>query len=110
MADLFLDTFPYNAHTTASDALWAGLPLISKQGESFSSRVASSILKAMDLPELIVNDDQGYINLAVDLALNEEKLKSIRKKIYEKRKSSALFNTPLLTKNLEDIYIKMLSR
>lgn len=106
-ASLFLDTFPYNAHTTASDSLWVGLPVITKQGKSFASRVASSILCAMDLQELIVDSDQKYIDLAIELALNDEKLGSLKRKMEINKVSSALFNTKLFIKSLEDIYLQI---
>lgn len=106
-ASLFLDTFPYNAHTTASDSLWVGLPVITRQGESFASRVASSILSAMDLQELIVNSDQKYIDLAIELALNDEKLVSLKRKMEINKLSSTLFNTKLFVKRLEDIYLQI---
>jgi protein O-GlcNAc transferase len=77
-ADLFLDTFPYNAHTTASDALWAGLPVLTLMGESFASRVAASLLNAIGLPELITSSQEEYEALAIELALNPKKLADIK--------------------------------
>ena len=109
-ADLFLDNLPCNAHTTASDALWAGLPLITLIGESFSGRVAASLLTAVDLPELITDHKEGYINLAVELAKDSTKLESIRRKLKNNIYTSPLFDTPLYTKNLESLYIKMYER
>ena len=106
-ADLFLDTWPYNAHTTTSDALWTGLPVLTMMGKSFASRVAASLLNAIDLPELITNTQEDYEAMAVDLATKPEKLNTVRKNLLENRLISPLFNTPLFTKNLEAAYIKM---
>ena len=105
--DLFLDTFPYNAGTTASDALWAGLPVLTLMGESFPSRVAASLLNAINLPELITNSQEDYENLAIELAKNSLKLEEIKNKLANSRLIAPLFDTPLFTKNLEAAYIKM---
>ena len=107
LADLFLDTFPYNAHTTASDALWVGLPVITLQGKSFASRVAASLLDAIGLPELVTNSQEEYETLAIDLALNHSKYADIKLKLANNRLTTPLFDTPLFTKNLETAYIKM---
>ena len=109
-ADLFLDTLPYNAHTTTSDALWAGLPVITLVGASFASRVAASLLNAIDLPELITSSQEGYEALAIELALNPKKLADIKLKLVNNRLTAPLFDTPLFTKNLETAYIKMYER
>jgi predicted O-linked N-acetylglucosamine transferase (SPINDLY family) len=109
-ADLFLDTFPYNAHTTASDALWAGLPLLTMMGESFASRVAASLLTAIDLPELITKSQKDYEALAIELATNPAKLKAIKAKLESNRLTTPLFDTPRFTKHLEDAYTKMYER
>ena len=81
LADLFLDTLPYNAHTTASDALWAGLPVLTRIGETFAGRVAASLLNAIGLTELITSTPQAYEALAIDLATNPEKLAAIKHKL-----------------------------
>ena len=81
LADLFLDTFPYGAHTTASDALWSGLPVLTKKGNSFASRVASSLLKAISMDELITSNDQEYQDLAVRLATDKKQLNLIKDKL-----------------------------
>jgi len=107
MADLFLDTFPYNAHTTASDALWAGLPVLTLMGQSFASRVAASLLNAIGLPELMTSTPQAYEALATDLASNPEKLTSIKAKLNSNRLTSPLFDTPQFTKDLEQAYVKI---
>ena len=109
-ADLFIDTLPYNAHTTASDALWAGLPVLTCVGESFASRVAASLLSAIELPELITTTQEDYEALAVALALNPERLQAIRQKLARHRLSTALFDTPRFTRHLEDAYTQMLER
>lgn len=100
-ADLFLDTFAVCAHTTASDAMWAGLPLVTLEGQQFAARVASSILHAMDLPELVTRTPQDYEALILDLAQNPEKLLAVREKLAMNRKSSAMFDTARFTRNWE---------
>ena len=109
-ADLFLDTFPYNAHTTASDALWAGLPIVTLMGESFASRVAGSLLNAIQLPELITGSRAEYESLAIDLATNPEKLGLIKQKLVKNRLSTPLFDTPLFAKYIESAYRQMYER
>jgi protein O-GlcNAc transferase len=104
LADLFLDTLPFNAHTTASDALWAGLPVLTQIGCTFAGRVAASLLNAIDLPELITHSPEEYEALAIELALNNEKLQSIREKLARNRLTTPLFDTPLYTKHLEAAY------
>jgi protein O-GlcNAc transferase len=104
LADLFLDTLPCNAHTTASDALWAALPVLSCPGEGFAARVAASVLHALDLPELIASSPQHYEQLALELALNPERLALIRQRLAAQRLSSPLFNTLLTTRHIESAY------
>ena len=104
LADLFLDTFNYNAHTTASDALWAGLPVITKCGKGFAARVASSALNAAGLTELITSTDQEYFELALQLASNPEKLHAIKAKLNRNRLRCPLFNTVQYTRDLEAGY------
>ena len=108
--NLFLDTFPYNAGTTASDALWAGLPVLTLIGQSFASRVAASLLNAIGLPELITNTQEEYEALAIELAIHPHKLADIKLKLAKNRLTAPLFDTPLFTKNLESAYIKMYER
>lgn len=110
VGDLFLDTHPYNAHTTASDALWTGLPLITYQGESFASRVASSLLNAIELPELITKSLDDYENLAIELSKSPEKLTKIRARLAQNRLSKPLFNGAIFCKNLERAYTEMVRR
>jgi len=109
-ADLFLDTLPYNAHTTTSDALWVGLPVITLMGKSFASRVAASLIHAIGLPELIANSQDEYEALAIEMALNPQKLEKIKLKLANNRLTTPLFDTPLFTKNLEAAYIEMIDR
>lgn len=103
-ADLFLDTFVCNAHTTASDALWVGLPVLTKLGEGFAARVAGSLLNAVDLPELITESHEAYEQRALDLALNREAYASIRKKLARNRETAPLFKTELFARHLETAY------
>ncbi len=104
LADLFLDTFNYNAHTTASDALWAGLPLVTKLGAGFPARVAGSLLNALDLNELITSSENEYEQLALELALNPGRLAALRHKIAANRLTAPLFDTRLFTRHIEDAY------
>jgi len=106
--DLFLDTAPYNAGTTASDSLWAGLPVLTMIGKSFAGRVAASLLNAINLPELIANTQEEYEALAIELAKNPNKLVSIKRSLASNRLSAPLFDTPLFTKNLEMVYTKIM--
>ena len=106
-ADLFLDTVPYNAHTTASDALYMHLPLLTCMGEPFASRVAASLLQRVNLPELIANSLQEYEQKALDLALNSEKLAQIKHKLGTGIKNSNLFNPAQFARDLEQAYVKL---
>jgi protein O-GlcNAc transferase len=110
VCDLFLDTFPYNAGITASDALWAGLPVVTFMGQSFASRVAASLLNAVGLPDLVTTNQEDYEVLAIELAKNPKKLADIKLKLAKNRLTNPLFDTPLFTKNLETAYIKMMER
>lgn len=109
-ADLFLDTLPYNAGATASDALWAGLPVITLAGESFAGRIAASLLKAVGLPELITTSRDAYEDLAVALASDPFRLRKIRSKLADMGPRSALFDTDRSTRNLESAFIAMRER
>ena len=108
LADLFLDSFPYNAHTTASDAVRMGIPIITLKGQSFQSRVGSSILNCINMKELITTNKTDYINLAIDLAKNAKKLKKIKDDLKNNINNSLLFDSSKFTKNLEDLYLKIL--
>ncbi|QTA91412.1 tetratricopeptide repeat protein [Desulfonema magnum] len=107
LADLGLDTRIYNGHTTTSDALWAGVPVITLQGSHFASRVSSSLLTAIGLPELITYDPKTYERLAVRLANNPDELQAIRLKLEKNRLTEPLFDTPRFTRNLEKAYKEM---
>jgi predicted O-linked N-acetylglucosamine transferase (SPINDLY family) len=108
--DLFLDTLPYNAGTTASDALWAGLPVLTCTGRAFAGRVAASLLKAIELPELITSTSEQYEEMAVLLAENPELLRKIKLKLAQNRLGTALFDTRLFTKHLELAYTRVHER
>ena len=107
-ADIALDTFIYNGHTTTSDCLWAGVPVITLKGNHFASRVSASLLTAIGLPELIAHSVKEYEKLAIDLATNPKKLLSIRYSLFSNRLTKPLFDTKLFVKNLEDAYVKMI--
>jgi len=109
-ADLFLDTLPYNAHTTASDALWAGLPVLTLQGHSFAARVASSLLSAIGLTDLITDSAEAYIQKAVYLALNPKELDAIKQTLTRNIASSSLFNTAQFALQIESAYKTMMTR
>ena len=107
LADLFLDTLPYNAHTTASDALWAGLPVLTLLGQQFDGRVAASLLEAMGLAELVTNSLADYEALALWLARDPEKLDGLRAKVAANRRTSPLYDTDRFRRALEAAYRHM---
>ena len=107
LADLFLDTFPYGAHTTALDSLKAGVPVLTLLGQSFPGRVAASLLNTIGLPELITKNQEEYETLAIELANNPGKLVKIKERLEINLIKSPLFNTPLFAKNIEAVYTKM---
>ena len=109
-ADLFIDTFPYGAGTTASDALWAGLPLVTRCGESFASRMAGSLLRASGVPELITYNEADYEQLALRLAKDPDALRAIRQRIETGRPTNPLFDTKRFCRNLESAYVTMYER
>lgn len=106
-ADLFLDTLPYNAHTTASDALWMGCPVLTVSGETFAARVGASLLHAVELPQLVCNSLGEYRQLAIDLAMNPERLAELRQHLQGGRQRFALFDTVATTRHLEQAYLDM---
>ncbi len=110
LADLFLDTLPYNAHTTASDALWAGLPVLTCLGNTFAGRVAASLLKAIGLPEMITTTLDDYESLALKLARDPGALAAIAKKLRDHRDTYPLFDTERFTRHLEAAYTRMWER
>jgi predicted O-linked N-acetylglucosamine transferase (SPINDLY family) len=109
-ANLFLDTLPYNAHTTTSDALWAGLPVLTCLGKVFPGRVAASLLHAVGLPELVVESLQQYTELAVELARNPSKLDELRARLERNRRTHPLFDTARFCRHLESAYTMMWQR
>lgn len=104
LADLFIDTFAFNAHTTASEALWAGLPLVTLPGKGFASRVSASLLTAVDLPELISNSKDEYKEIIINLAKNPQILLKLKQKLKNNLSKKPLFNTELYTNNLEHAF------
>jgi predicted O-linked N-acetylglucosamine transferase (SPINDLY family) len=110
LADLFLDTFPYNAHTTASDALRMGLPVLTRTGQTFASRVGASLLGAVGLPELVTSTPEEYEALAVQLARNPNQLALIKQKLLQNLPNCPLYDSQLFTRHLEAVYEAMYSR
>lgn len=110
LADLFLDTYPYNAHTTTADALYAGLPVLTRMGQSFASRVAGSLLNTSGLSDLVTNSPDEYEKKAIDLALSPNILSDIREKLWAERDINPLFRTAGHARYLEDAYDRMMSR
>ncbi len=109
-ADLFVDTWPYNAHTTASDALWAGVPVLTVRGRSFASRVAASLVHAMDLPELVYDDVAAFEAGALELAHDAERRAALRRHLNERRSSAALFDSARFARDIENLYQRMAER
>ncbi len=107
LADLFLDTLPYGAHTTASDALWAGLPIVTCLGETFAGRVSSSALRSVGLAELTTNTMAEYEAKALDLATHPEKLAAVKQKLAQNIPTAPLFDIARYTKNIEGAYVRM---
>src|SRR6516162_3748586 len=110
LADLFIDTLPYNAHTTASDALWVGLPVLTCTGRSFAARVAGSLLHAIGLPELVTGSLPEYEALALRLATHPAELRALRDRLVRNRSTHPLFDTPRWTHHLEAAYLEMWRR
>jgi protein O-GlcNAc transferase len=110
LADLFLDTLPYNAHTTASDALWTGLPVLTCAGSTFAGRVAASLLHAVGLPELVTRDLHEYEELALKLAQSPAMLSEIAARLTTNRATAPLFDTHRFRRHLESAYITMWER
>ena len=110
LADLFLDTLPYNAHTTASDSMWAGVPLVTCLGESFAERVGASIVTAMGLPELVTKSLADYEALVLALAQDPARLAALKQKMKDGRATAPLFDTARFTLSLEAAYRTMRDR
>jgi predicted O-linked N-acetylglucosamine transferase (SPINDLY family) len=109
-ADLFLDTLPYNAHATALDALWVGVPVLTRIGEAFAGRVAASLLQAIGLPELIAESPRQYEELAIAIATQPRRLQELQEKLARNRATSPLFNARTYTRGLEAAFDAMLAR
>ena len=109
-ADLFLDTLPYNAHTTANEALWVGVPVLTRMGDAFQGRVAASLLKAAGLPEMVTTSIEAYQALALEVANNPERLFLLKQKLEDNRFRTALFDTKPFTRHLEQAYLAMYER
>jgi predicted O-linked N-acetylglucosamine transferase (SPINDLY family) len=107
LADLFVDTLPYNAHTTASDALWAGLPVVTCAGQSFPSRVGASLLRSAGLPELITHSLAEYEALALALVRDPARLASLRQKLAAQRDTCALFDLERYRRGIEAAFVRM---
>jgi len=110
LADIFLDTLYYNAHTTASDALWAGVPVLTCPGSTFAGRVAGSLLHAVGLPELVTRSLEHYEALALKLARDPALLASLRQKLAHNRERYPLFDTDRFTRHIEAAYTTMWER
>lgn len=110
LADLFLDTLPYNAHTTGSDALWSGLPLVTQKGTSFAGRVAASLLTAIGLPELVTQSLAEYEALALKLATDRAALAAVKEKLARNRGTHPLFDTARATRHIESAFVTMTER
>jgi protein O-GlcNAc transferase len=110
LADLFLDTLPYNAHTTANDALWSGLPVLTCAGTTFAGRVAGSLLRAVGLPELITSSTEEYERLALRLAMQPDVLAKLRQKLARNRPTAPLFDMARFTRDIEAAYRHMWER
>ena len=108
LADLFLDTLPYNAHVTTSDALWAGLPVVTCAGNTFAGRVAGSLLRAIGLEELVTTSLDEYEALALRLAGDPDLLRQLRTRLEQNRQTQPLFDTARFTRHLEAAYQQML--
>ncbi len=110
LADLFIDTLPFNAHTTASDALGAGLPVLTRLGNSFASRVAASLLNAVELPELITRSQEEYEARAIELAENPQRLRDLKSKLQKNIQTKPLFDSKMFAKHMEAAYEAIYAR
>ena len=110
VADLFVDTLPYSARTTASDALWAGLPILTRIGDSFASRVCASLLRSVGLPELVTSTREQYEAMAIELAMHPGRLSGIRDRLDRNRLTTPLFDTQAFTRHLENAFLQMYQR
>ncbi|NBY08852.1 MAG: hypothetical protein EBQ84_13315 [Betaproteobacteria bacterium] len=107
LANLFLDTYPFNGGATVSDALWAGLPVLTYAGEAFSSRMAGSLLHAVDMPELVTHSISEYESMAIKIGQNEPLANQFKTKLDQNKRIKPLFDSPLFTKKLEEAFQKI---
>lgn len=107
LADLFLDTFPYGAHTTASDALWMGIPVITLAGHGFASRVCGSLATAAGLPELVAATPEEYVLTAIEIGSDRGRIDQLKQKLADQKNSCVLFDMPLLVRSLDQLYRQM---
>ncbi len=110
LADIFLDTHPYNAGATASDTLWAGIPVLTRIGETFVGRMAASVLNSIGLPDLVTTTPESYEQTAIDLATQPDRLAAILRKLADNRLATPLFDTSLFTRHIEAAYTAMYER
>ena len=110
LADIFVDTYPCNGHTTVSDALWAGLPVVTRRGETFASRVGASLLHAVDLGEWVADDDEGYVQRVLQLAREPQQRDALRAQLERARTSAPLFDSARFARDLEALYGRMWAR
>ena len=110
LMDIFLDTLPYNGHTTASEALWMGVPVLTCIGQTFAGRVAASLLNAVGLPELIATSLDQYESTALELARDPNRLAALKSKLLENRDTYPLFDTRRITRHIETAYAMMWER
>jgi predicted O-linked N-acetylglucosamine transferase (SPINDLY family) len=110
VADLSLDTFPYTSHTTASDSLWVGCPLVAVCGDTFAARVSASIVTSCELPELVTTSLDEYESLALRLATDRAYLDDVRSRLVSARDSAPLFDSRAFTRDLENLYVEMAGR
>jgi protein O-GlcNAc transferase len=108
LADLYLDSLPYNGHTTASDALWSGVPVLTRRGTAFAGRVAASLLKAIGLPELVAETPEQYQSIALSLAGDPSRLRALKDKLAANRRATPLFDAAGFTRNIESAYARMM--
>ena len=109
-ADLLLDSFPYGAHTTASDALWMGVPVLSITGNAFASRVGASLLAAAGMTDMIAASFDTYERMAIEMGTNPDRLEALKTRLVRARETCALFDTARFTRHLETAYLEMWAR
>jgi protein O-GlcNAc transferase len=110
LADLFLDTLPFNAGATASDALWVGVPLLTCSGEAFAARMGGSLLRALGLPELITHSREEYESRGLELLMHPDRLVAMRERLAVQRHTTRLFDTKTFCRHLERAYVRMWQR